>query len=246
MNFLQGVQALHREAKLSGAAPDAVTGQTGRAADLVAWYAQAWNDIQLDRDGKWRWLRTAFVLTTVADLGAYLHSHANMIDGAAGGAITRFRAWDIDSREPPTIYLQSGGTTTIRNLQIEPWTSYRETYFNPNTAAAPPSVVSVDNGGIAGATTPLLWLGPKPDDVYVVGGSYWRSNQTLVDDDDEPEMPSDYHMAIVYRALVKYGFNAVGREVLSRVNAELPPIYNSLVENQAYSRLSMVAAGPLA
>ena len=237
MDYLAGVQALHREAKLPGAAPDAVTGQTGRAADLVAWYAQAWNDIQIERDGHWKWLRRAFTVNTVADDQDY--AFGAVTDVATAVAITRFRSWYLDPNEPPLIYLVSDGQATEHELVIQRWDEYRFNYRRATHTAAPPVHVTEDPAGV-------LFLGPKPDGIYTVTGNYWASNQVLAADDDTPEMPADYHMTIVYRALVKYGYNAVAREVLSRAGLELPAMYDALVLNQAWSRFSLTTAGPLA
>lgn len=65
---------------------------------------------------------------------------------------------------------------------------------------------------------------------------YWRTPQELESNNDVPRMPTRYHMAIVYRAMLQYGLyenapevvqqaNANYREVMMRVAAtELPPI----------------------
>ena len=115
---------------------------------------------------------------------------------------------------------------------VVPWVSahdYREQNFDHTYA--PPSCYTVD---------PLnnFLLGPTPDTDYALRGPYWRSNQTLAADDDEPEMPADYHMLIVWNALINYGYNEVANEVLSKAIARGAPIHDALMLNQAYSRFS--------
>jgi hypothetical protein len=54
-----------------------------------------------------------------------------------------------------------------------------------------------------------LNLGAVPDAVYTAYGDYYRKAVSLAVSADTPAMPSQFHMAIVYRALMKYaGFDA--------------------------------------
>ena len=238
MNLLGIVQSLHQEAKLAGSAPTGVAGQTGRAADLVRWSIEAWNDIQRDRDGKWKWLRSDFTIDTTIDKASYVSTvDATDVDDAA--LITRFRSWDLDSRQPPLIFLSADGKSTEREMFIDAWDHFRYLYVrNTHTSAYPGSVVIDWND--------KLFLGPTPDAVYRVTGNYWKSNQILAVDADIPEMPADYHFMIVYRAIVKYAYNAVSHEILSRAKADGMPMYDALVLNQAYSRFSFTVADALA
>lgn len=238
MELLALVQSLHIEAKLPGTPPSAVTGQTGRAADLVRWTIEAYNDIQRDRDGKWNWLRAEWTLDTVADTASYAPDVLPVKDVATDAAITRFRAWDLDTRSPPFIFLVSDGKATERELLIADWTYFRHLYVRGVHTAAPPCHVAADQADD-------LLLGPTPDGIYRLTGDYWRSNQVLAADDDVPEMPSDYHMLIVYRAIVKYAYSVVGHEILARAKGEGTPLLSALELNQGYSRRSFSTAGPL-
>jgi len=237
LNLLTIVQSLHHEAKLAGSAPAAVTGQTGRAADLVRWAIEAYNDIQRDRDGKWNWLRGDWYVDTVASTASYAYTDVN--DAVTAAAITRFRAWDLDEREPPLIYLSSAGQATERELAVYEFREFRYQYIRATHTAAYPGAITVkvDN---------TLHLGPTPDAVYRVTGTYWKDTQELALDADIPEMPANFHMAIVYRALVKYGFDSVSPEVLSRAEVDGKSIWESLVNNQGYSKFSLSTNGPLA
>ena len=245
MNFLEGVQELHREAKLPGAPPSTVVGQTGRAADLVAWYREAYNDIQREKDGKWRWLLKPAGFSTTAGDASYLPS--NLVSPA-----TRWRSWYLDPNDPPLIRLGSEPTTSNKRLTVISYGQYRSMFISGHEVPSTPTYICeagyVTSGGFkAGVGGSPLLLGPPPNDIYAIGGLfYWQGNQILAADADTPEMPSDYHMTIVYRAIIKYGYNAVAREVLSRAGVELPPIYDALVLNQAWSRFSMSLGGPLA
>ncbi len=214
-----------------------MAGLDGRDADLVRWAIEAWNDIQRDRDGKWNWLRGNFHVDTVASTASYAFGAVKDTDDDA--AITRFRAWDLDKREPPLIYLSADGKVAERELFIDDWAHFRYLYLRGTHTAGYPGSVVTDVAN-------KLYIGPKPDAVYRVTGNYWKSNQTLAADADIPEMPADYHFMIVYRAIVKYAYNTVSHEILARAQAEGEPMYDALALNQAYSRFSFSVADALA
>jgi len=237
VDFLALVQSLHYEAKLPGSPPAAVTAQSGRAADLVRWIIEAWNDIQRDKDGRWKWRRSEWFVNTVADDASYVFSDCT--DVIAAATITRFHAWELDDDDPPFIYLVSEGKTSERELPIARWNEFRRLYLRATHDPASPSQMSVDH-------TDALYFGPTPNDIYRVTGNYWKSIQNLVNDVDVPEMPSDFHMLIVYRALLKYAYNVVGQDILARAQTEGTPIYDALVENQWYGRFRISFPPPLA
>ena len=118
MDLLTLVQTLHYEAKLPGSAPAAVTGNSGRAADLVRWTIEAWKDIQREKDGRWKWLRSDWYVDTVSGTPDYAYGDCTDVDTT--DVIDRFHAWDMDEEEPPFIYLVSDGEESERELGIYP------------------------------------------------------------------------------------------------------------------------------
>lgn len=212
-------------------------GQSGRAADLVNWTAEAYNDLQREKDGKWKWLRRGFTLDVILNVASYAYGAATDLTTAA--AIDRFRGWDLDDREPPLVYLATSGKATEIEMAIATWPNFRFQFVRATHTPAYPKQISEDSNA-------HLYVGPTPDATYRVTGNFWASNQTLAVDTDIPEMPANYHMLIPYRALMKYGYNIVAAEVLARVEAEAVPMFEALSLNQAYSRFSFSTAGPLA
>lgn len=237
MTLLQIVQALHREGGFPGDPPAGVAGLSGRANDLVQWCIAAYNDIQREKAGKWRWLRKAWSLSTTASDIDYAYTEVTDVEDA--GAIARFRAWDLDQRDLPHIYLTSDGASTERELSISEWRDFRYRYLRATHDAAYPGELSVDTAGV-------LYFGPTPDAIYTASGYYWRSNQTLAADGDTPEMPSDYHMLVVFTALEKYAYNVVAREKLARASREGTRLWDALSLDQGYDLFSMTTAGALA
>lgn len=237
MDTLALVQELHREGKFPGTAPSTIVGQTGRAADLVAWTIEANNDIQRENDGRWRWLYGNWTLDTTASQAAYAYTAINDVQTAA--AIARFRSWEIDEQLRPLIYLTADGVATQREMSLSDWFNFRYHYLRGTHDAAYPYHIAIgpDNS---------LNFGPTPDAVYTATGNYWKSNLVLAADADEPEFPADYHMLVVWRAIVKYAYNQVAGEILARAKTEGGPLFDQLKLNQSWSRFTLREGGALA
>jgi hypothetical protein len=240
VTYLELVELFHHEAKLPGDPPTALTGQVGRAADLVRWVAQAWKDIQLERH--WKWMRRAFTLNTVADTASY--AYTSCTDVLNTTAISRFKAWDFDSRDPMFIYLVSTGEASERPIAYLPWAEFRWRYVQGTHTSAYPTNYSIDMRN-------KLHFGPTPDAIYRVSGDYWISAQTLAEEEDDddadlPEMPEDFHPLITYRGMTKYGYNVVAREILARVAVDGAAMHRALIQDQDYDRDTFTICGPLA
>lgn len=234
MNALELVQRTHYEARLPGAPPTSLIGQSGRAGDVVRWTVEAYNDIQREHDGRWNWLFGTFQVDTVASDPSYAYSECTDVE--LSGEITRFRAWHWDDYAAPLIYLVADGKSTEGDLLISDWAYYRHIYYRGEHTASKPGIITADPRGV-------LYLGPTPDDIYRVTGNFWRGNQVLAADEHEPEMPVDYHMAIVYRAILKYGYTEIAGDVVARCQAEGQPLFDALTLNQSYARAT-IRTGP--
>lgn len=238
MTFLELCQRLRQEVGIPGTGPSTVLSQTGELALLVDWIASSYTEIQQRHGGRWRWLRREFTLSTTASDGSYAYGDATDVTDAA--AITRFRRWIFTDRDnPPKIYLTASGVGTERFLVYADYPAFRSVWKlgNNSTQTGYPTFVAQDPNN-------NVLLAPIPDDAYTVRGEYWMKPQTLAADADEPEMPDDFHMLIVYRAMEKYaGFNAA-QEVMIRAKNEGQPMMRNLEADQLF--VDWRFAGPLA
>lgn len=223
MTFLELVQRLRQECGISGTGPAAVTNQTGELRRLVDWVATSWDDIQrLHQD--WSWLKGTYSFAATPNDDRYTSADA--------GIATRFKTWD---RNMARVYSSSvNDETELMFLAYEEW---RHIYRVGTQTSARPVHFSIDP-----ASKDLL-LGYKPDIAYTISGEYFKSVQTLAADGDEPEMPEEYHMAIVYKAMMKYArYNAAG-EIYEDASTEYRKIRAEL---EARELPQMLMAGPLA
>lgn len=220
MNFLQLCQRTASECGVSLTGPSAVTGQVGRLGQIVKWVALADMDIQtLHND--WHFMRSAFTVSATSGDGKY--AATDCTDTGTSSAISKFRDWCRDT--PMKVYLTSagvGGETDMCYLRYEDWYSR----YNVGTQT---------NG------KPFFWsvhpdrsllLAPKPDATYTVSGDYMKSATEMTADASEPLIPSDYHMAIVYRAMMKYGRYAGASEVFNDGQAEYRRVLNEMRRTQ--------------
>ncbi len=197
MNYLELCRRARRECGIAGAEtnPTAVTSQVGEYRRLVDWVSEAWTEIQ-GRHTDWRWLRRELTFNTTAGDGSYSYGDVTDVDAAA--VISRFSHWWAHDEEMPfTIYLTSAGAAGERDLIYIPWENFRWHYRRGVHNNAPPVHISVDPQN-------RLVLGPTPDAIYTVKGTYQRGPQILAADGDTPEFGSQYHMLIVYRTMEKY------------------------------------------
>ena len=221
MNFLALAQKLVEKSGMSGNGPVSVAGQTGEMKRAVNWINEAWLNIQEMRED-WDWMRGSVSFQTVAQKATYTAQEAGIDDLAEwlmNTSVCTFRIYDTDVGVRSEIF-----------LSYINYDSYRDThmYGNMRVSYGRPIYVTV---------TPdmSIGLGQIPDtNNYTIVGDYFKTPSQMTSDTDVPALPSRFHMAIVYLAMVYYGefeqddyvrqtskenFNAM----LSRMNvAQLP------------------------
>lgn len=222
--YLELVQELGTECGISGTGPSTVTGQSGELARLVLWIKDAYVEIQNRSGGRWDWLRSEFTLNTTASDDNY--SFGDATDSIDAATITRFSSWRLsDYRSPPRIYLTSagvGGETWMTWTNYDYWKNVYE--------------IGTQNDGhsihITVDPRDKIRLGPKPDADYTITGEYFKSAQILADDSDTPEMPTQFHKLIIYRAMEKYAAFESAPEVMERAEREGGRLMRQLEVNQ--------------
>lgn len=224
MTFLELVQALRRETNYADSGPTTVVSQSGLHEKAVEWVKNAY--IELQNKHYWRWLRKEFTLTTTAS--DYSYAYGDCTDVATASAITRLRRWAFtDVYNRPKVYLQSAGSGTETWLTYIDWAHFRTLYLLGSQAEGMPAHISIDPAN-------NIVLGPTPDDTYVVTGEYHRSAQVLdtTDDTDTPELPTDFHMLIVFIAMEDAGLFDVADEIVARSERKKRRLIRHLMQDQ--------------
>ena len=231
MNYLQLVQRLRSEVGASGTGPVSVTGQTGSSQRLVDWINTAWLEIQ-GLHNTWNWMRKPFSWETVASTGNYLPSA--ITNTLTGSVMTDMRYWYKDTFR---CQKKSIGIQDEQWLVEWEYNVFRNTYrFNVQVPSRP--VVFAEN-----PQGKAIWLGPIPDDIYIITGEYQKRAYSLVANADVPDIPEEYHMMIVYKAMQYYGLYEAASEVIMRGQSQ----YQALLTQLEHEQLQEVYLGnPLA
>jgi hypothetical protein len=136
--------------------------------------------------------------------------------------LSDFAKWRSDSFRS---YLKSAGIATqIILSQYYNYSDFRDFYLlgSRQLVTARPLYITV-------APDRSLVLGFTPNDIYVVTGEYYRTPQVLSADADIPLMPDRFHMAIVYKAMMKYGLFESAAEQIEAGKAGYSMIANRLM-----------------
>ncbi len=204
MNFLQLCQRLREQAGISGSGPGSVLNQSGEMLRVVNWIAYAYEDIQ-NRHENWEFLQTGFTFNTIINTQNYT------IDATG---VTELCKWKVDELGDFRSYLAATGTSDEMELQYVEWETFRTLYLfaaNRSVTGRPMYFTVKPDKSLS------FW--PTPNVVYTIDGEYFKRPQVMVANTDEPIIPQQYQMAIVWRALIDYAAYESAPEVYS--SAEL-------------------------
>ena len=215
-----------------------VTVSTGQVQRVVNWIGDAWSDVQMEHDD-WTWMRSSNLLgggasfQTIAGQASYPLGTG---PGTVGVNPDDFGKWD---RLAFRNYTTSIGFTNENHLDEIEYDVWRNSYMlgAMRTVRTRPVAIAI-------GPDQSLCLGPPPNDLYTITGDYYRSPSTMVNDTDTPTgLPIQFHMIIVYRAMMKYGQYEGAQEVYARGEEENKGMYSRLQLLRA-PRISW--GGPLA
>lgn len=218
MNLLQLVNRTVMESGVTGTSfsNTTVQGATGELLRFTTWVNQAWQDLQNEHDGNWNWMRSDFSFNTIAQQAEYPYASALL-------SLTNFASWDKDTFR---IYKTSiGNETYLSHLEYR---NFRDQFLigSLRTSYSYPSRFTI-------SPTQSIILALPPDDTsYVISGQYQTVPSTLSVDADTPEMPTRFHMLIVWGALIAGGWYENAPEMLARGTKEYKKLKAGLEHNQ--------------
>lgn len=217
MNRLQLVQRLREKSGSTGTGPVSTVNQTGESLRLVNWIDEAWNEIQM-ASRFWMWMRKDFSFDTAIGKNFYLPSATS---GEVG--ISDFASWHGDTFR---LYAAATGRADEQFLVEWSYDTWRDTYDFGIQVAQRPAVWAPRSKDKA------ILLGPSPDQVYTVTGQYQASPLAMAADTDVPGLPAQFHMLIVYKAMLLYAGYEAAPEVYNEAKAGWRTMYSLLREDQ--------------
>lgn len=200
MNYLQLVQRLRRKCRVSGTGPSTVANQAEEYARLADFINEAWMMIQRKRPD-WKWMRRSMSFPTVAGQAAYTLAEIE----ATGTGFSDFGNWDLALFRN---YTTAIGTNDEYRMDWMPYNVWRDTYqigATRNTQTRPLQFTVTPDLGIGLGCTPIAG--------YTITGDYYKVATEMVADGDTPGLPEQFHMAIVYRAMMLYGVSEAKPEI---------------------------------
>ena len=196
MTFLELCRAAYTRMGYSGAGPSSVERQGGQSARVVDYVNEAWLEVQRSRSD-WRFMQRRFVGTATPGL-----SHLPL----AGTEVARGDV--IRDVERDAWFIRGPEEATSSPLQYLPADLRRHREEMDDFLATRPAYFWFDRTGFR--------LNPAPDKAYRVSGDYYISPQSFASSDGEanrqrelsqkvPEIPEEYHTAIVWLAVRNLG-----------------------------------------
>jgi len=203
---------------------------------MINWVNDSWNEIQLE-NYTWDFMRPWIQFVTTAGQDNYTWqaifadpATVNQVTGLALPVGSQLLQWVKKSFRCSVTSIGYGSEQVVNHM---PWDDFRNVYLYAQQRVTQnrPVIVAV-------APDKSLWFGPVPDtasgpgDSYTISCEVWLAPYALSADTDTPLMPSQFHMAIVYKTMLKYAGYEAAPEVLARGNEELQKMMNALYTDQ--------------
>lgn len=231
MTFLELAQKLVQEADMNGNGPTTVVGQTGDYGKAVRWINQSYMDIQLLHDD-WNFMWAEFTKTLTAGVNTYTAREMTHDTPASRFDVARFNL------ESFRYYPVSAGVNGENFSTYWPYHSFRDQYlFGPsrNASGVPSDFTVAPNKNV------IFWQSPSVP--YVINGLCYRAATEMSADSDEPILPEEFRMMIVWWALSKYAGFEESAPVFQNALTQISRIRNKMERQE---RPEICWDGPLA
>ncbi len=217
--FLELARTLRQEGRGPGAAgtPTDTEGQTGDSKDYCDWIAESWIRIQMEKQG-WRWMFADVEIPVTS--AAQDYSLATIFPTATD--LERFDHWKPHAFQ---YTVTSEGLVGQRPLRQRLWEDHIGGDYGSIPAVTRPSgvIVMPDNS--------LRLREPVTEDGTLLA-RYYKSPQQLVTKEDVPEFPPQFHMLIVWDAMLEHAVGEVAQEQYTRATNRRTELWYQLLNRQ--------------
>jgi hypothetical protein len=226
VNLVQIARRVKSESGRSGSGPASVALATGDDRRIIDACIDEWRDIQLE-PYQWRWMRRSARVTLPLQM-----SHTTASLGLSRMARPKRQNDDYFV----TAALESDPTREWQVREVS-WDWFRQNLIVNTPASGPAQFWSW-------SPERELYVGPTPDQSQLLRLDYFVKPQELAADADTPEMPEEYHMLIVWRALMSIGVFDAANEIYVRARDGADAMMDRLIDDQGEKMI--VSARPLA
>lgn len=215
MKFLELVQRLHSESLKGSTAPTAVTGGNDRQVRYANAVADAWRELQSERD--WRWMRASLDATLVVNQQTYT--------ATALGA-TRFGRWRPEDPEYCVRAYAVASPDALWTVNFWQLDQFRDNWIYRDMGASNPFAWTIDEND-------QLLIGPRPSEAFKLRIDYWKEPSELAADTDTPDLPDRFKLLPMWRALQEIAKSDAAPEVLARADTNYALLHGRLMADQA-------------
>lgn len=213
MNFLSLSQRLIQEAGVSGTL-STTANATGEFLRITSWINSAWNDLQTRHDDWW-WLRSSVLVgggASYVPAAGIAYTPLGTGPGTVGVTEAVLGKWAINSFRCNTTTVTFLDETYLDPIEFDEW---RDSYMYGANRSVQTRPVAIAIG-----PNKQLCVGPPSNGLYTVTGDYFRAPTQMTADTDTPTgLPAQFHMAIVYNAMMMYAGYEAASEVYQRGEA---------------------------
>jgi hypothetical protein len=222
MNFLKIAQGIRQECGIPGVGPTSLANQTGEMKRVVDWMDRAYEDIQ-SAHTTWEFLRGEFSFQTVAGTAEYgVTQHG--VNDISEWAFDTFRCYlTVDDEQYLEFYL---------------YDDFRDTWKigTQRARSGRPSCFTIKPNNV-------IMFDCVPDAAYTIVGDYYKLPVARGSESDSPVFPEQYHVGVIWRALMYFGTYAAEPDKYGVGSDE----YQRVMRRMASTQLPMFTAGrPLA
>ena len=208
--FLELCQELRSDAGLSGSGPASTLNQTGILVRCVRAVRDAYTNIQ-DSGKLWKWM-----YKTDGEEESIINTRE----------LVPQTGFERVHKNTFKIYEKAKGASDITRMTYMEWGKFDRKYgaLQSETAGRPRIITETPQGNFQ--------VYPKSDKVFTITFHYQEPAQLLVQPDDIPDMPVEFHPLIKYDAMILFGGTEDAPEVVQTGTAMRGALWNSLVWKQ--------------
>lgn len=208
---------LYRESGKSGSGPTTLVDASNDVLRLADAISDTWLSLQLE-PRNWRWMRDSG--TGPAAIGQNTNTGASL-------GFDRFGRFRPGSRWYTVRAFDPAAPESVWPLRwVAEHDIFVRNFMDSAFMAGPPQLWTISPAG-------ELLVGPQPDKAYQLKADFVRAPTALVEDTDEPDMPGEYHMLLVWRALVYAGKASASAERVSNAMDRMAELWEPLLTHQA-------------
>lgn len=214
MNFLEICQRVRQECGIAGEGPSSTIGMAGILKKVVDRTARAWVDIQVSKP-YWKFLRNR-----LTDFPLIIGQREyTMLTAQPAGFGTQY----IDKFDEANSYIYTTSTADESRLSWIPYREFRARY-RTYPDGRPTRIYTGLNGTVGFDRT--------PDAAYVINLDYWETPELLVNPNEIPACPEQYHDMIIWKSVMTFAGAEMATDLFAFAATQYGPLYKQLVLDQ--------------